>query len=216
MLQSRAPKMKVLLIRHGESIANTEGRMQGHFDSPLNDRGRAQARALAARLTREAHSVSAVYASDLCRAAETAEIVAAALGAPLHLDTRLREFDIGELTGVVWSEVEHLYPDLWKRMHESNEYVRFPGDEGSEAFHARLAEAMAFVQGRHSPDATVAIVSHGGSLNMLVAHLIGMETRRPLPFRLSNASLSIVELGGRRTRLVLLNDTCHLDGEPVD
>lgn len=208
--------MKLLLIRHGESIANTEGRMQGHFDSPLNDRGRAQARALAARLTREAHAVSAVYASDLCRAAETAEIVAAALGAPLHLDTRLREFDIGELTGVVWSEVEHLYPDLWKQLHESTEYVRLPGDEGHEAFHARLAEALSFIQDRHSPVDTVTIVSHGGSLNMLLAHLIGMDTHRPPPFRLSNASLSIVETGGRRTRLTLLNDTCHLDGEPVD
>lgn len=187
--------------------------MQGHFDSPLSDRGRAQARALASRLVREAWSVSAVYSSDLCRASETAEIVAGALGAPLHLDVRLREFDVGDLTGVIWSEVEFLYPEIWKRIHESSEYVTFPGEESNEAFHARLAEMLDLIQARHSPDDTVAIVSHGGSLNMLVAHLIGMDTYRPLPFRLSNASLSMVETGGRRTRLTLLNDTCHLDGD---
>jgi len=208
--------MNLLLVRHGESIANTEGRMQGQFDSPLSDWGREQARALAARLVREGRPVAAVYASDLSRAAETAEILAAGLAAPLHLDARLREFDVGDLTGVIWSEVESLYPEIWTRIHESDEYVRFPGEEDNEAFRVRLAEVLAFIQARHGEDDTVAVVTHGGSLGMLLTHLLGMDTRRPFPFRFSNASLSIVETGGRRTRLTLLNDTCHLDGEPVD
>ncbi len=143
MLQSRAPKMNLLLIRHGESIANTEGRMQGHFDSPLNDRGREQARALAARLVREGRPVAAVYASDLSRAAETAEILAAGLAAPLHLDARLREYDVGVLAGVIWGEVEFLYPEFWREMHQSDEYVRFPGQEDNEPFRVRLVEALA-------------------------------------------------------------------------
>jgi broad specificity phosphatase PhoE len=202
--------MNLLLIRHGESIANIEGRMQGHFDSPLSDRGREQARALVARLQREGRSVAAIYGSDLSRAAETAEILAAGLSAPLHLDARLREYDVGVLTGVIWSEVEFLYPELWKQLHESSEYVPFPSEEGNEAFHVRLADMLAFIQARHGADDTVAVVSHGGSLGMLLAHLLGMDTRRPLPFRIENASLSIVETGGRRLRLSLLNDTCHL------
>jgi broad specificity phosphatase PhoE len=69
------------------------------------------------------------------------------------------------------------------------------------------------IQARHGDGDTVAVVGHGGSLGMLLAHLLGMDTRRPFPFRFGNASLSIVEAGGRRLRLALLNDTCHLDGD---
>jgi broad specificity phosphatase PhoE len=205
--------MKLLLIRHGESIANTEGRLQGQLDSPLSDRGREQARALAARLLHERRTIAAIYASDLSRSAETAEILATGLSAPLHLDARLREYDVGDLTGVIWSEVEFLFPELWQRLHEDGEYVAFPGEEGNEAFHARIAAVLAGIQARHSDGDTVAVVGHGGSLGMLLAHLLGMDTRRPLPFRFGNASLSIVEAGGRRLRLTLLNDTCHLDDD---
>lgn len=208
--------MKLLLIRHGESIGNTEGRMQGQFDSPLSDRGREQVRALAARLLREGHSVAAVYASDLCRAAETAEILAAGLNVPVVLDARLREYDIGLLTGVIWREIELLYPELWHQIHQADEadaWVPVPGEEGNEAFHARLEAALAGIQARHEDGDTVAVVAHGGSLGMLLAHLLGMNTRRPLPFRFSNASLSIVEVANRRLRLTLMNDACHLDGD---
>jgi alpha-ribazole phosphatase/probable phosphoglycerate mutase len=205
--------MDLLLIRHGESIANIEGRMQGHFDSPLSERGREQARALAARLLREGRTAAAVYSSDLLRAAATAEILAAGLSAPLCLDARLREFDVGALTGVLWNEVEVLYPEVWQQIHEPDEYVRFPGEEDNQAFRGRLADMLAFIKARHSEADAVVVVSHGGSLGMLLTHLLGMDTRRPFPFRFSNASLSIVEMDGRRLRLSLLNDTCHLHGD---
>jgi broad specificity phosphatase PhoE len=205
--------MKLLLIRHGESIANTEGRMQGQLDSPLSDRGREQARALGGRLLREGHAMVAIYASDLSRAAETAEILATGLSAPLHLDARLREYGVGALTGIIWSEVEFLFPELWQRLHEDGEYVALPEEEGNETFHARIEAVLADIQARHGDDDAVAVVGHGGSLGMLLAHLLGMDTRRPFPFRFGNASLSIVEAGGRRLRLALLNDTCHLDGD---
>jgi probable phosphoglycerate mutase len=205
--------MKLLLIRHGESIGNTEGRMQGQFDSPLSERGREQVRALGGRLLREGHAIAAIYASDLSRAAETAEILAAGLAIPVVLDARLREYDVGALTGVIWREVEFLYPELWQRLHQNGEYVAFPGEEGNEAFHARLVGALADIQARHEDGHTVAVVAHGGSLGMLLAHLLGMDPRRPLPFRFSNASLSIVEVANRRLRLTLMNDACHLDGD---
>ena len=204
--------MKLLLIRHGESIGNTEGRLQGQFDSPLSDRGREQARALAGRLLREGHAIAAIYASDLSRAAETAEILAAGLAVPVVLDARLREYHIGLLTGVVWREVEFLYPELWHQIHQADAWVPVPGEEGNEAFHARLAAALAGIQARHEEGDTVAVLAHGGSLGMLLAQLLGMDPRRPLPFRFGNASLSVVEVIRKRLRLTLMNDTCHLDG----
>jgi probable phosphoglycerate mutase len=134
--------MQLLLIRHGESQANSEGRLQGQFDSPLTGVGRAQARALAERLLSEAWRVGTIHSSDLRRAAETAEILASWLEARVVLDDRLREYDVGVLTGVVWRDVESLYPDIWHGFHHSREWVPIPGEEGNRVFRARLREAL--------------------------------------------------------------------------
>jgi broad specificity phosphatase PhoE len=204
--------MKLLLIRHGQSIANAEGRLQGQFDSPLTDLGREQVRALGRRLLREGWGVSALYASDLSRAAETAELLATSLDAPVILDERLREYDIGVLNGVIWREIEFLFPEIWQGLHQSHEWVPIPGEEGNEAFHARLAAALGDIQAGHGEGEVVGLVSHGGSLGMMLAHLLSMETRRPTPFRFGNASLSVVEFHSRGPVLSCLNDTCHVDG----
>ncbi len=204
--------MKLLLIRHGESVANIEGRVQGQLDSPLSDRGRDQSRALARRLVCEQWPVAAIYASDLKRAAETAEILAAELKVPLGLDERLREYDIGVLTGLVWREIEFLYPEIWHGMQTSPVWTAIPKEEGTEVFDARLAAALADIRSEHTGDEVVAVVSHGGSLGVMVAHLLGIDTRLPVPFRFGNASLSVVEFRPRGPVLACLNDTCHLDG----
>jgi broad specificity phosphatase PhoE len=205
--------MKLLLVRHGQSVANTEGRLQGQLDSPLTDLGRDQARALARRLVHEEWSISAIYASDLSRAAETAEILATELCAPLTFDERLREYDVGLLTGIVWREIEHLYPDIWHALHHDTAWGRIPGEEGNGTFHARLAAMLDGVKASHGEEESVMLVSHGGSLGMLLVHLLGMEPRRPNPFRFGNVSLSVVELGARGPQLLSLNDMCHLDGD---
>ncbi len=204
--------MKLLLIRHGQSIANAEGRLQGQFDSPLTDLGREQARALARRLLREGWAVSALYASDLSRAAETAEILATTLDAPVILDKRLREYDVGVLNGLIWREVEFLFPEIWHGLHHSNEWVPIPEEEGNEAFHARLSAVLTDIRAGHEEGEVVGVVSHGGSLGMMLAHLLWMDTRRPTPFRFGNASLSVVEFRSRGPVLSCLNDTCHVDG----
>ena len=84
-----------LLVRHGETDWNRENRFQGHADPPLNDVGRSQARELAETLLGE--GASAVYASPLRRARETAEIIAAVLGLDVRLDPRLMEVDVGSM-----------------------------------------------------------------------------------------------------------------------
>ena len=87
----------LLLVRHGETDWNAEGRLQGHTDRPLNDYGRRQAAALAEELA--GREIDAIYASDLARARETAEIVAARIGLPVALDVGLREKNWGSLGG---------------------------------------------------------------------------------------------------------------------
>lgn len=205
--------MKLLLVRHAESVANSEGRWQGHFDSPLTGRGRRQAGALAGRLLREQWAVSAFYASDLSRAAETAEILAARLDAPLVLDERLREYNIGVLTNLNWQEIETRYPEIWHGLRHTREWVPVPGEEGNDVFYRRLVAVLDDVRSRHEDGQVVAMVSHGGSLGMILAHLLDLEPRRPLPFRFGNTSLSLIEFSLRGPILVFLNDTCHLDGD---
>jgi broad specificity phosphatase PhoE len=206
--------MNLFLIRHGESVGNAAGRLQGQSDSPLNDRGREQARALAARLNRQGWAPAAIYASDLKRASETAEILAAPLRMPIQLDTRLREYDAGVLNGIIWAEVEFLYPEIWKAYHSSAGWADIPGEEGDIAFNSRLSNFLAEVRERHVGGETVAVVTHGGCLAVLVAHLVGLPAGKRQPFRFKNASLTWVEIGARGPILVRSNDTSHLDGDP--
>ena len=145
----------LLLVRHGETDWNAEGRLQGHTDRPLNDYGRRQARELAERLAGE--QVDAVYASDLVRARETAEIVAGRLGLPVGVDPDLREKDWGTWEGLTGDE----------RVH-----VELVGE--STADHRdRMLRALRRIAGRH-PSGRVVVVTHGGSLRRVQAALHGV------------------------------------------
>jgi broad specificity phosphatase PhoE len=204
--------MRMLLIRHGQSVGNAQGRLQGQLDSPLTELGRTQAQALARRLVSEGWTASAIYASDLVRAVETAEILSADLDAPVVRDQRLREYDVGVLTGLVWREIEAQYPEIWHGLQHSPEWTSIPGEEGNGPFYTRLSSALADIRSDHHDGEVVAVVSHGGSLGMMLVHLLGLEARRPTPFRFGNASLSVVEFWPRGTTISRLNDTCHLHG----
>ncbi len=149
----------LLFARHGETDWNREGRFQGHADPPLNEAGRAQARELAERL--QDVPLDAVYSSDLRRAHETAEIIAAAKGLPVVVEPGLREIDVGSWSGLTRSEIEE----------------RFPGAEhhDGETREEHLERVVATVDriARAHPGERVLIVSHGGSLRVLRRHAIG-------------------------------------------
>jgi len=200
---------RLILIRHGRSVWNAEHRIQGHADPPLDGVGREQARRLAERL-REALPV-VLYTSPLQRARETAEIVGQALGVPVVPDERLKEYDVGAVTGLTWEQVVEQYPDVARRWKKDPQTVKFPGEEGNAPFRARVAAAFGEIIGRH-PEGSVGVVAHGGTLGTYLNHLIGLPTRFS-PFHFANGSLSIVEVNPVRPRIVLLNDTCHLGRE---
>ncbi|MFN2242090.1 MAG: histidine phosphatase family protein [Anaerolineae bacterium] len=202
--------MRLLLIRHGQSVANAENRLQGIMNSPLSELGREQAHALARRLVREGWSLSAIHTSDLSRAAETAEILGMALGAPVLLDERLREYDVGLLTGLAAADVERLHPDIWQALRQSPVWPAIPGEEGAEAFISRIASALDDVRTVNGEGQAVALVSHGRTLSMILAHLLELDPDRRTPFAFGNTSLSVVEFRPHRILLTSLNDLCHL------
>jgi broad specificity phosphatase PhoE len=200
---------RLCLIRHGRSVWNAQGRIQGCADPPLDEVGRAQARQLAERLREE--SVAALYTSPLRRSQETAEIIGQALDLPVVPDERLKEYDVGDLTGLTWEQVVEQYPDVAQRWTQAQDSLEIPGEEGWAPFRVRVVAALGDILSRHA-DGPVGVVAHGGTLGTYLNHLIGLPTRFS-PFRFGNGSLTIVEAHPVRPRILLLNDTCHLGGE---
>ena len=192
---------RLLLIRHGRSVWNAQGRIQGRADPPLDELGREQARRLAERLRQEA--VVALYTSPLRRAQETADIIGRALDVPVVPDERLQEYDVGDIAGLTWDQVVERYPDVAHRWAEAQEEIGIPGEEGHGPFRARVVAAFGDILSRHA-DGPVGVVAHGGTLGTYLNHLIGLQTRAS-PFRFDNGSLSVVEANPVRPRIVLLN-----------
>jgi 2,3-bisphosphoglycerate-dependent phosphoglycerate mutase len=200
--------MHLLLIRHGETDWNSEGRIQGHTDTPLNARGIEQVEKLAARLASE--KIDAVYTSPLVRARVTADRIAQVHGVAAIPDERLKEKYLGDLEGITGAEFEQQHDELYRAWRESAVHYPLPGEETPSALQERVQAFLDHMRGEHSHGAQVAIVSHGGTLAMFLATLIGFDINRRLPFWFDNASISHVDLTGLRPRLRLLNDTCHL------
>jgi len=200
---------QLLLIRHAESTWNAEGRIQGWADPPLSETGLDQARRLARRLVADGHAITAIYSSPLLRARQTAEQLSQALGLPVQTDDRLKENDVGQLTGLTGLEVEQQFPEWIAARRASLEWTPAPEGEGRDRFAGRAVAVMMDIVARHA-DQTVAVVSHGGTLGVYLAHLLEMPIHRSLPFQFDNTSLSIVKVGERRIRLLRLNDTAHL------
>ncbi len=145
----------LLLVRHGETDWNAAGRLQGQTDTLLTDHGRRQARKLAEELACD--GIDAVYASDLARARETAEIVAARLGLPIVLDPDLRERDWGSWEGLTSAE---------------RDAVELVG-ESAQAHRERVLRALRRIALDH-PGQRVLVVTHGGSLRRVQAATLGI------------------------------------------
>ncbi len=163
------------LVRHGQTDWNVEGRYQGQSDIPLNETGRAQARDLLAGLADQ--RFRAVYSSDLQRACQTAEILAAGLRLPLHLDPRLREISLGSWEGMLFADINRLYPaEIELRGLHQRDY-RVPGGETPAEVAVRVGFAARDIAAAH-PDGSVLVVSHGLTLAALycLAQSISLQT----------------------------------------
>lgn len=156
----------VVLARHGETADNVEPlRFQGFRDTPLNDTGRAQARALAARIADE-QTIRTIWASDLVRARETAEIVGAATGLPVRLDARLREGFRGRWEGHLFSEIETAEPELYAAWRRPDPDFRFPGGESLSEQQQRVTAALRDLHAEAELPGLA--VCHGGSIRVML------------------------------------------------
>ena len=155
----------ILLARHGETADNAPpARVQGWIDTPLNDVGREQARRIAEQVAGD--GVTAIYTSQLARARETAEIVAAELGLGVVVDERLAESSRGIWEGRLIEEIEREDPDLWAAWRRGGADFRFPGGESLAEHAARVTEALEEILAGALP---ALCVCHGGTIRCAVA-----------------------------------------------
>lgn len=197
--------MTLLLLRHGESEGNAEGRIQGSSDEGLTDLGRRQAEAAGRRLARA--GAAALYSSDLRRARDTAAVVAAHTGHEAVAEIpALREYGFGEAEGMRWEAARDRY-GLDGRNWGSG---RIPGEERMAAFRDRVHAAIEELALRHASDVAVA-VTHGGVVGAIVSRLLGLGDDGHASIHSANCGVTELRTGADgRIAIGLLNDVCHL------
>ena len=199
--------MRLILVRHGQSEGNAAGIIQGHTEFGLTELGLIQAKATAERLARE--KVDRIASSPLRRAVQTAREVGLTLGLPIEEEPALREYGMGEASGLTGQELRERFPHI-VGAYARGERPVFPGEEGRDVFRARLADFLARVQ---QNDETVIAVAHGGVISALCYDVLGIDAARRGMFMVANCSITefVRDRSGRLT-LARHNDTCHLDG----
>ena len=204
-----------LFIRHGETPWNREHRFQGQADPPLTDWGRQQAARLGARLAGE--RVDALISSDLLRARQTAEPLAQAWKMTPVLRPRLREQAFGDLEGLAVPTIQARYPELWTRWLEQRGDFALPGGgESLRSFHARVLADVQELAGLY-PGRVLAVVTHGGVLDMLWRSVHGLPLDGLRQCEIPNTGINRLRWVGDGLQLVGWADAAHLDGlvEPL-
>ncbi len=148
---------ELILVRHGQTDWNVEGRYQGQAGPGLNERGRRQALEAARKLA--GTPVEAVYTSDLPRAFETARIIADVLGAPVYPDERLRELHQGVWQGMLFSDIQTRYAETLRNFREDPVHHSPPGGETVAQLARRITNALDDIASRH-PGKRVVVVTH--------------------------------------------------------
>jgi glucosyl-3-phosphoglycerate phosphatase len=211
---SAATGRRIILARHGQTAWNAEGRAQGHADVSLDDAGRRQAEAMAAALADLDPAL--LVSSDLARARETAAFLEKATGLTAVEDPRLREYDVGERTGLTRAEfAERLGADAalaW----DAHAHVDAPGAETVEDVAERIVPATREVLERLGPGETAVLVMHGAALRIALTGLLGWPTSAADTLEaMTNCGWAVVvEHGVGRLRLSAYNMTAG--GLPPD
>ncbi len=200
----------LLLIRHGETDWNTAGRIQGFRDIALSERGLRQAQVLARHL--EDQKLDAVYASDLTRAMQTANPLAQQRGIALRIDARLKERGFGLFEGHTYAEAEANWPHEYAIWRQRDPGHAVPGGESYRDARVRVLASLADIARAHAGQ-TVAVVTHGGVLDIVYRAAHGIPWETPRSHLLPNASINRVRaaLPGPQLEVLAWADSAHLD-----
>ena len=203
---------RLVLVRHGQSTWNHEHRIQGQLDPPLSPEGLRQAELLGARLA--GRKFAGFYASDLKRAFDPAQAVGALVGAQPEAMTSLREIYLGEWEGRRTEEIQQRFPEAWAAWAEEPDWDVVPGGEGAANFEARVASALDEIFSRHQ-HGEVLVVTHGGVIQVALQRVVARPSRGLFPFKIQNASITVLEKRDGRMLVGGVNDIAHLENALV-
>lgn len=199
--------VKIILVRHGETDWNKVRRIQGgDSDMPLNETGKRQAEALAARLKDE--KITAVYSSPLQRALHTAQAIAAYHRLEVTALASLKEIKVGELEGRLASDLLLRFDEFMcgdgceKKSHQP------PGGESVEDVQKRAWETITGLAAQQ-PEGTLVVVSHYFVIMTVICLVLNLPVNQMVRFRLSTGTISAFTMDNGSIRLELFNDGCH-------
>ena len=204
---------RIIAIRHGETAWNVDTRIQGHLDIPLNERGHWQAQRLAQALAQE--DIAAVYASDLSRAFETGRYVAQAAGSPITPEPGLRERRFGLFEGRTFKDIETELPKeslLWRKR---DPHFAPEGGESLVQLHERVVATCNRLARQH-PGELIAVVGHGGVLDILYRAATRLDLQAARSWALGNAAINRLLWSPQGLSLVGWGDVGHLNEDAMD
>jgi probable phosphoglycerate mutase len=203
---------EIWFIRHGETAWNREGRLQGWQDIALNDAGSEQAAQLGAHIATLDTPFDAIYSSDLQRAHTTAEPLSAALTLRIRTEPGLRERCYGILEGLDLARIDELAPEAATARRSRDPNLPMEGGESLGQFQSRILATVNDIAQRHTNERILA-VTHGGVLDIIWRHAMGvaLDAHRPVP--LLNASINRIGIEGRQWQVLDWGDVSHLEAE---
>ncbi|MDF2636002.1 MAG: Phosphoglycerate mutase [Pelosinus sp.] len=200
---------KVILVRHGETLWNLEMKYQGHCDIALTEKGIKQAELAAASLANE--SISAVYASDLCRAFATAESIANKHNLPVATIPELKEINFGQWEGLTYDKINNQWSDIMARLFTHPDEIVIPGGETFKEVKERATIALSKLVKKH-PNETIVVVSHGGTIRTILCAVLNIHLNHLWNIKQDNTAINILEYYDNQALVSLMNGTYHLDG----
>lgn len=199
---------RLIIIRHGQTLWNSQRKYQGHSDIALSDTGIKQAEAVAVRLATE--KIHAVYASDLSRAFKTAECIAVKHNLTVSQMPALREIKFGDWEGLTYDQISARWPGLLGKLWTTPDELQIPGGESFHQLKARAYTAIEKIVVEH-PEQTVAVVAHGGTIGTILCGLLDIHLNHVWSIRQDNTAVNIVEYYEGRPTITLLNCVRHLE-----
>lgn len=199
---------RICLVRHGETAWNAEGRVQGQLDIPLNDVGRAQARATAEALA--GHDFSAIYCSDLIRVRQTCEPSARKFALPVTYLAELRERHYGMFERHTYVEVKEKFPAEYARFRAKDPDFDFQGGESLRGFNDRSVKVVKEIIERHAGE-EILVFTHGGVLEMVYRHARSLGLSSTRDFEIPNAGINWIEVTPAEWKVWAWAEVAHLE-----
>jgi broad specificity phosphatase PhoE len=202
---------RILLVRHGQSQGNAEGRFGGHTATPLSPRGRRQAEAAARALV--SRKITAIYSSDLLRAVQTAEPLGRLTGLEIKRTTAFRERSVGVLEGLTFEEAAEQHPEQYAALIRRDFEHVILGGESYRQLLDRTSEKLDQAIEQHK-GGCICVFSHTGTICILTLHLMGAldaPELKPVWVSTANCGITSIELKSDGfVRVQMVNDTRHL------